>query len=587
VNDHAIALRIIAYAFAASPWLACRGCFWWLRGKRLRGRRLICLAASRGAGYYRLWIRTAERDRIDTYLDRLELRPQTDQSVQRDWLAVVVLSDGVDDPQKVEATVRSADEARVRAFVVTNGQALGSCETCSPSILSDPGTLSAWLLNRGVSWFVLLFAGDLVSSALKEVLLVTVAQNPTASIIYWDEDRLDGQGRRESPWVKGAWDDLYFLVHNGLAGAAAYRTDGLSLLSGAFISSGSAADWESELAVRSVAATRELPEPHHVPLVLSHRGGCQALTDCWPDLVRRYWPEPQAVSRRDPDRPARLSLPTPELWPRISIVIPTRDRADLLRACVSGLEKTDYAGEMEVLIADNDSRDPETIQLFREFEARGIRIVPCPGPFNFAAMNNGAVQQSTGSVLCLLNNDVEMIRGDWLARMVAHAIRPRIGAVGALLLYPDRTVQHCGVAIGVGGAAGHVYRGIGVDEEGNGFTHLCTRRVSAVTAACLVISRSAFDAVGGFDTETFAVAFNDVDLCLRLIKAGFTNVVVTEAELIHHESKSRGDDMSRINKGRYLRELASLKARWHTDTLADPFHSPLLWRESEEFILAL
>jgi GT2 family glycosyltransferase len=199
---------------------------------------------------------------------------------------------------------------------------------------------------------------------------------------------------------------------------------------------------------------------------------------------------------------------------------------------------------------------------------------------------NGAARSARGNFLCLLNNDIEMVGSGWLDAMMRHARRPGTGAVGALLLYPDHTIQHAGVAIGVGGAAGHVHRGVGLNEVGHHNLHRLSRYMSAVTAACLLLSKDAYQAVGGMDEENFAVAFNDVDLCLKLGKAGYRNIFAADAQLIHHESKSRGNDMLPANYARFQRELHALQERWGTIYANDPFHHPLLLRSAEVYALA-
>jgi GT2 family glycosyltransferase len=551
---------------------------------------LIYLAASGDPDYYRLWIETAEQLRIDAYLEEAaDSHTLARNSTRGGWVALIIVKPG-HDPDSLENTVRSAQQAGASVVTVADEQEFSiRCEGCIHIPLSRPEAIAALLSKEAQSpWFVPLSAGDLVSPVLGRVLSVAKNRNPDARIFFWDEDCIDQAGLRSRPWLKPKWNDLYFLVRRGLGGSAAYHFENLASLRGPFVADCNTPDWEAELELRLVTANGETALPVHVPLILSHRPSTTSSARSWPDLLDRHWPTSVALSNGSgKDEPAHLRLPEPQVWPTVSIIVPTRDHLDLLRTCMSGIEKLAYKGELEIIIADNESREPETLEFFGEQTARGVRVLPCPGPFNFAAMNNRAAREARGSVLCLLNNDVEMTHVDWLAQMVTHAVQPGAGAVGALLLYPDKSVQHCGVAIGIGGAAGHVYRGIRLDDEGNRFTHICTRRVTAVTAACLVVSRAAFESVGGLDEENFAVAFNDVDFCLKLDAAGFRNVLVAEAQLIHHESKSRGSDLSRINKDRYLAELARLKSRWHTGSFVDPFHSPLLSRESEEFILAL
>jgi GT2 family glycosyltransferase len=198
-----------------------------------------------------------------------------------------------------------------------------------------------------------------------------------------------------------------------------------------------------------------------------------------------------------------------------------------------------------------------------------------PGPFNFSRLNNDAVALARGEILVFLNNDIEVMEPTWLSALVAEAIRPEVGAVGATLLYPNGLVQHAGVVIGLaGGPAGHAFHLFRADHPG--FLHMlrATRRVSAVTAACLAVRRETFLAAGGFDAEAFPVALNDVDLCLRLDAAGLRNLNVGRVRLLHKESASRPSDRHPDEEARYARELAAFTARWPHRLARDPWYNP-------------
>jgi GT2 family glycosyltransferase len=202
-------------------------------------------------------------------------------------------------------------------------------------------------------------------------------------------------------------------------------------------------------------------------------------------------------------------------------------------------------------------------------------------------MNNVAAQAATGSLLCLVNNDIEFLAPDWLTAMVRQACRPGAGAVGAKLLYPDLTVQHAGIAIGIGGAAGHMHKHQPDASDDNHAEIHVQREVSAVTGACLLIDKQAYLSVGGLDEAHFAVAFNDVDLCLKLRNAGRVNYYVPHVVAIHHESQSRGDDLAPRNRARYLAELATLQTRWQTADARDPNWNLNLDRACEQASLLI
>jgi len=271
----------------------------------------------------------------------------------------------------------------------------------------------------------------------------------------------------------------------------------------------------------------------------------------------------------------------------VTIVIPTRDRVDVLRKCVEGLlDRTDYP-DFEIVIIDNQSKEPETRayldQLTRDLR---IRILSYDAPFNFSAINNFAVARATGSLLCLLNNDIEVINHDWLTEMVSHAVRTGIGAVGALLYYPDGRIQHGGVVTGLGGVAAHIPTGLHRGDLGYLGRAALAQNLSAVTAACLVMPKAVFEEVGGFNEKDLAVTFNDVDLCLRIREAGYRIVWTPYAELYHHESASRGSDIDPDNAARSKAETAYMLRRWNHGLDHDPYYNPNLRLDGPAFDLA-
>jgi GT2 family glycosyltransferase len=272
----------------------------------------------------------------------------------------------------------------------------------------------------------------------------------------------------------------------------------------------------------------------------------------------------------------------------VSILIPTKDRAGLIEACTKSLNLLHYEGEVETIIIDNGTTEPKALAFLDLLAAKPkTRVISAPGPFNFSALINLAAEQASGDYLCLLNNDIEAIDGLWLEVMVRHASSDNVGAVGAQLLYPDSSIQHAGVVIGVGNAAGHVEKGRShADIPFRGW-HSVTREVSAVTAACLLVGRETFLSIGGLDENRFPVAFNDVDFCLRLKSAGYRNLLVAEAQLIHHESISRGDDFAPGNFARFSSELSNLQELWGTKDHLDPHFSPLFARTSELCVLTV
>jgi GT2 family glycosyltransferase len=268
--------------------------------------------------------------------------------------------------------------------------------------------------------------------------------------------------------------------------------------------------------------------------------------------------------------------PAPGDVPRVTIVIPTRDRLDLLQPCIDSLLTRTRDVDFEILVVDNGSRDPETIAYFAALEAVGHSVLRADIPFNYSRLNNMAVAQARHDLVCLLNNDVEVIEDGWLAEMTSLLREDGVGIVGATLLWPSRIVQHGGVVVGPHLAARHAFNSCLDGEAGYGDMLLVERQHSAVTAACLLISRADYEAVGGLDEVAFPVTFNDVDLCLKVGATGKAVVMSPNARLLHKESASRGLDVSREKNARARKETAALRDRWGALLVDDPFYNPNL-----------
>ena len=398
-------------------------------------------------------------------------------------------------------------------------------------------------------------------------------------ILYGDQDEFGRFGWRCSPWFKPAWDPEMFLAQDYLSAAIAIPVTTARDVR---------VDENDDAAIYGMllrATTRPDHEVQHIyritgstPRGLWRRPDAGRLA-----LLRSVLAKtPGAEVIPGPFGTASIRWPLPPAAPLVSVVVPTRDQVGLLSTCVRGLlNRTSYPN-LEIIIADNGSQEPATHAFLAEIlEDPRVRVVTWPHPFNYSAINNFAVKAARGGYLCLLNNDIEIIDKDWLCELMRYAVRPEAGAIGARLLYPDRTIQHAGVTVGMGSAAGHAHRNLPEHDAGH-FAHaLVAHRVTAVTAACLVVRRNKFEAVDGFDEVALRIAYNDVDLCLKLHHAGFENYYVPSAVLIHHESKSRGLDRAPEHFERYRAELATLQARWGTETYCDPTHHPVLNRGSE------
>ncbi|WP_161782489.1 glycosyltransferase family 2 protein [Erythrobacter litoralis] len=403
-------------------------------------------------------------------------------------------------------------------------------------------------------------------------------------LLYGDEESPTGQLSKKQLWLKPEWDSRMILSQDYVSAGCALGAEAALEVFGEHEPTALATLYELVLRL----ATRD-PSPaiRHVTRIVAKT---EAMAWCENgeqrvEAVRQVLGEKATVSS-GPFGTVEVHYPLPDPAPSVSIVVATRDRVELLRTCVDGvLCDTDYPN-FDLIIADNDSVDPEALSYMDEVSADPrVKVVRWPHAFNYSAINNFAVGETSGEYVCLLNNDIEVIETDWLSAMVREAVQPGIGAVGARLLYPDRSIQHAGVAVGIGNAAGHAHRGLAEGEPGYFAQAHITRGASAVTAACLLVARQHFYGVGGLDEQKLAVAYNDVDLCLKLRAAGLNNIFTPRATLIHHESKSRGMDFAPEHFERYMRELAAFQDRWDAKRVVDPWHHPRLDRSQENYVV--
>lgn len=440
--------------------------------------------------------------------------------------------------------------------------------------------------QAGADWLVVLRTGErLAPDAVLRIERLVSGPSPPAAVT-WDSDSIDASGRRVAPELKPKWNEALYLARD-YAGSFAVSLPavarGRELLP----------DLLCELPDALLLLAARAGSIAHIPRVLSH-GSADGPADTARHLesrrrlVESYVRHEMAAATAGIGEAGclRVTFTVPEPAPEVSLIVATRDRLDLLKPCVEGLRSRTAYPNLEIVIADNGSREARTRAYFDALSAdRRVRIVPCPGPFNFAAINNRAAAEARGSVLGFINNDIEVRGSGWLAEMVGHALRPSIGAVGARLLYPSGLVQHAGVILGVGGHAGHAHRFSDPAERGYLGRLQAQQYYVAVTAACLVVETRKFQAVGGFDAEAFPVAYNDVDLCLRLRAAGFETLWTPYAELLHKESASRAKDYSPERLAAYQEECRALLERWGDLIADDPYYHPALSRTLENFSL--
>ncbi len=276
----------------------------------------------------------------------------------------------------------------------------------------------------------------------------------------------------------------------------------------------------------------------------------------------------------------------PSTQPLVSLIIPTKNNLTLLRQCVTSiLLKTEYEN-FEILVVDNGSDQNDTLDYLRQIAGTPrVRVIRDNYAFNYSALNNSAVALSKGEIIAFVNDDIEVITPNWLSEMVAHALRPGVGAVGARLWYPDMKLQHAGIVL-AGGVARHVHKFLPAGESGFNDRAVLTQNFSAITGACMVVKKSLFESVGGFNEIELAIGFNDVDFCLRLVEAGYRNVWTPQAELFHHESATRGQDDAPDKQRRAEKEYRFMRERWGEKMEIDPAYNPNLTSGHDDFSLA-
>lgn len=423
-----------------------------------------------------------------------------------------------------------------------------------------------------------------------------INRHPGTQVIYSDQDRLNVRGQRVDPYFKTDWNPDLMLSHNLICHLSAFRCQLVQDVGG--FRAGMESCLGYDLALRCIEPVSE-NLIRHIPAVLCHWRQVQdSVTTGSSTAAKSYEAGAQAIrehlARQEvaasvevitdcgtPHYRVRYALPRP---PLVTVIIPTRDRLDLLQRCVDGLlHDTDYPN-LEIMIIDNESSQPATLGYFASLKQyASVRILEYRGAFNYSSINNFAVEHANGEVICLLNNDTEIIHADWLLEMVSHAMREEVGAVGAKLLYPNDTIQHAGVLIGSGGLAKHAFSMLPVETPIQFGRAETIQDVSCVTAACLVMKRSVFDEVGGLDERLFAVAYNDVDLCLKIVSSGYRIVWTPYAQLYHHESASRGRSLTQKARARERAEGTALRKRWSERIAADPNLNPNLSTERTDY----
>ena len=437
--------------------------------------------------------------------------------------------------------------------------------------------------------FVVFPAGrDLLAPAALFEVIKLLNEHPEADIIYADEDTIDLAGKRSDPFFKPDWSPDLALSMPYTGRFTVYRTSRIRALGGLWEHLPTAAEYDLLLRLMEQTPPEKI---HHIPKILYHRrmasdktgqgndqlvlvASKQALTD----HLQRTSQAGKVLTGAYPGT-FRVIRELQEIA-GVSIIIPFKDNLPLLSQCLNSIfQKTDYPF-FEIILINNQSQENATLAYLENLAGNPkVRLLHYHRPFNYADMNNRAVEQARYRYILFLNNDTEVISADWLRAMLEHIQRDEVGAVGAKLLYPDHTIQHGGLALGGGGLlCGDFFRGT---PEAAAVAHglpQVIRNCSAVTGACLLTKKNLFEAVGGFDEVNLPICYNDVDLCLKLRDRGYLIVWTPYARLYHYESASRGHSPQVADLERLCREQKYFEEKWQSFLEQDPYYNQNLSR---------
>ena len=424
----------------------------------------------------------------------------------------------------------------------------------------------------------------------------TIINNSDVILIYSDEDKIDEHNQRFSPFFKPDWNPDLLCSQNYICHLVALRSQAFKDIGGFRKGFEGSQDWDLLLRI-----TENLPVEKivHIPRILYHWRANSTSTAACSDNKSYAQSAAQKALQEHFERKGMnakpVSLPNGYFQskqktglPSITVIIPTRNGGKVLERCIDSIQRrTFYDREFNLLVVDNDSDDPNTLNLLINLQNKyeNLNVLPDPAPFNFSAINNQAAKNIESRVLVFLNDDTEIESPDWLSELSRNAIRPEIGAVGGKLLYPNGTIQHAGIILGIGGVAGHAFRTFPAEYSGQMNRANLPHNVSAVTGACLAIEREKFFSVGGFDEKHLSVAFNDVDLCLKLTEKHLRNLYLPQVILKHHESYSRGLEDTPEKQKRFQREIKFMQHRWGPLLKNDPSFNQNFSLQFEQFEL--
>ena len=458
------------------------------------------------------------------------------------------------------------------------------------------------VFNKHIKWLVILHKDVILSEKFENILRWIDNQESKVDIFYGDEDHLSDNDIRYNPIFKSGWnrelfwsDPLYsshWVISKEIWNLVLEDRKNLETL-----------NFEKVIffIIEKLIIEKNETNIRHIPFIISHR-----LNNFY-----RYQNEEKTIITNQ-----NLNLHLKKIFSNkfirlnqnfnkkikfiewatpkdnsISIIIPTKDKIDLLRNCINSIHKYSRSSNIEILIINNNSVEKETFLFFDELQNKHIknishRVLNFNEKFNFSKMNNFAVKQSIGDTLILVNNDIEFLSDKWDIYLSSNANREGVGCVGAKLLFDDFTIQHAGVILGIGGVAGHSHKYFSSDSPGyNGRLNMA-QEYSAVTAACLCITKSKWMKIGGFDEVNLSINYNDVDLCLKSKKHNLRNIYLPHVLAIHHESKTRGRPIGKTYY-EWRKEYKFMKRKWAMELKKDFFYSPHLSLEEEDWSISI
>ena len=494
------------------------------------------------------------------------------------------LSDGSGQPSPLAGLLETLKKEEPRIRVISHSEALQISENTNAAIAVAEGEFIAFADHDD----------ELTPNALYECVRL-LNENSRLEMIYSDEDKMSMDGNKFfQPHFKPDFNLDLLCTVNYICHLFVVRKS-LTEKTGLFRTEYDGAQ-DYDFIFRCVETSENIV---HIPRILYHWRSHENSTAENPESKRYAFDAGERAVQAHYDR---LGIPakarkgeylglyrTKYCWPEqplISILIPNKDHIDDLKRCMESIEKKSTYRNFEFVIIENNSEEQSTFAYYEELKGRqDVKVVYYDGPFNFSKINNFGVPYAKGEYLLLLNNDTEIINEDCLEELLGYCMRPDVGAVGARLYYEDDTIQHAGVVIGFGGIAGHCF--VQQPRGTTGYCHriICAQDYSAVTAACMMVRRSVYEEVHGM-TEALAVAFNDIDFCMKIGAAGYRVVYNPYAELYHYESKSRGLEDTPEKKARFNREMSLFNERWSRILEnGDPYYNPNLTLESQDFSL--